>query len=79
MKSKPRNHVVLALLKRSGGSGAHIKPRKAERQQQRRELHNLLKQAKGSDSFSLFDLIAIHPFLNTFIRLANRHSSNIII
>ena len=58
MNIKPRNHVVLALLKRSGGSGAHIKPRKAQRQQHRRELHNLLKQAKGSDSFSLFALQA---------------------
>ena len=59
--NKPRNHVVLALLKRSGGSGAHIKSHKAQRQQQNRELQKQLKQAKGLDSFSLFHFINVRP------------------
>lgn len=36
--SKPRNHVVLAFMKRAGGSGSHGKSKKALRQQAKQEL-----------------------------------------
>jgi predicted acetyltransferase len=49
MEHKPRNHVALALLKRSGGSGAHVKPSKSQRQHARQSLHRELKQAKSEN------------------------------
>jgi len=49
MENKPRNHVALALLKRSGGSGAHIKSSKTQRQHARQNLQRELKQAKGEN------------------------------
>ncbi|WP_205191326.1 hypothetical protein [Burkholderia sp. LMG 13014] len=36
--SKPRNHVVLAFMQRSGGSGTHQKSNKAKRQQAKQQL-----------------------------------------
>lgn len=39
MKSKPRNHVVLALLKSQRKSGAHGKSEKAQRRQDKVDLH----------------------------------------
>lgn len=38
MKTKPRNHIVLAMLKASKKAGAHQKSKKAQRQQDRIEL-----------------------------------------
>ncbi len=38
LESPPRNHVVLALSTRSGGSGPHGKTAKAQRQSNRVEL-----------------------------------------
>lgn len=33
MTIKPRNHVVLAMLKSAKKGGAHVKPKKTQRQQ----------------------------------------------
>jgi hypothetical protein len=43
MKTKqtvPRNHVVIALLKRNAGAGIHEKPHKAKRRQSKIDLLN---------------------------------------
>lgn len=37
----PRNHVVLALLKRQAGAGKHGKGKNAVRQQENRRIHAL--------------------------------------
>lgn len=33
MITKPRNHVVLAMLKSAKKAGSHVKPKKTQRQQ----------------------------------------------
>lgn len=38
MLIKPRNHVVLAMLKSAKKGGAHVKPKKAQRQQDKMAL-----------------------------------------
>lgn len=45
---KPRNHVVLAMLKLAKKSGRHEKSRKAERR------YDKVKTAKGQDYFCPF-------------------------
>jgi hypothetical protein len=39
MKLKPRNHVVLAMLKSHKSSGTHGKSKKAQRRQDKVDLH----------------------------------------
>ena len=41
---KPRNYVVVGLLERRGGSGAHVKTNKAIRKQLRKEVQKELKE-----------------------------------
>lgn len=38
MNIKPRNHVVLAMLKSAKKGGAHVKPQKSKRQQDKMAL-----------------------------------------
>ena len=61
MQNKPRNHVVLALMKRSSGSGSHQKPNKALRKAANQELTKQLKKAKNNpaDIFSFFHFRAL--------------------
>lgn len=62
---KPRNHVVLALLRRKGGSGAHIKSKKTQRQQNRQLLQKELKEVKKSMTSFLFT--GLHNLKNFFL------------
>lgn len=41
--NKPRNYVALAMMKRNG-SGAHVKPNKSKRQQQKIQLRKELRE-----------------------------------
>lgn len=43
---KPRNHVVLAMIKASKKQGAHIKSKKAIRQKEKQETQKLLVDEK---------------------------------
>ncbi|WP_196483000.1 hypothetical protein [Burkholderia cepacia] len=39
--SKPRNHVVVAFMKRAGGAGSHKKSFKAQRKLAKQELKSM--------------------------------------
>lgn len=59
--SKPRNHVVVALLQRKGGSGAHVKSQKTKRQKNRQQLLKELKGVKQSmTSFLIYITKSCH-------------------
>lgn len=60
--NKPRNHVVVALLQRKSGSGAHVKSQKAQRQRNRQQLLKELKEVKMKNFWSLFLWEAICSF-----------------
>lgn len=61
MQNKPRNHVALALMKRSSGSGTHQKSNKALRKIANQELDKQLKKAKNNlaDIFSFLHFRAL--------------------
>jgi len=46
---KPRNHVILALIKRKG-YGAHVLKEKAKRNRERRDLEKIVKKIEKDDS-----------------------------
>ncbi len=64
--NKPRNHVVVALLQRKGGSGAHVKSQKTQRQNSRQLLLKELKEVKKSmTSFFIYITNSCHYFNKT--------------
>jgi len=62
MKSKPRNHVVLAMLKSHKSSGTHGKSKKAQttRQDRPTQIKTGIKKGpyNGAFSFSAYTLIS---------------------
>lgn len=41
---KPRNHVVLAMIKSAKKSGVHIKSQKSKRQEKNKETKKIIKE-----------------------------------
>lgn len=52
MNKAPRNHVVLALMKRgSSGAGAHDKTKKSGRQKSKMQLKTAIKKGSFNEPF----------------------------
>ena len=60
----PRNHVVVAMLKRSAGDGVHKKTEKALRRVNKIDLHARIAQLVEQEAFN-FQVIGSNPIART--------------